>query len=35
MIDVITYCEDIPAMISEIMDKFPERLSEDGDFFGD
>lgn len=30
--DVITYCDDIPSMIAEIQEKFPERLSEDNDF---
>ena len=32
MKDVITYCENIPAMVAEIAEKFPERLSEDGKF---
>lgn len=32
MKDVVTYCENIPAMVAEVLEKFPDRISENGDF---
>lgn len=35
MIDVLTYCEDTEALIDEIWNVFPERMSEDDNFLVD